>query len=238
MATHPRRKDPLRTVASYSDGRRSSVSKPRRSPVHRPSVWAGALALIILSFLLATRLLGDRLYDYPANPDLSAIPPDAAIVCLAGAKFRIEAAYALFAQGVGRRLFIVGAGKKSTPGNLGRAHAPEALAKMTEERFRDIQVETESRNTIENAFAVSRYLQEHPDVKTIVLVTSAYHMRRAQVVIQHQLHESLNIIPYTSDKEIIGHGTWWHTWLGMEITSVEYLKFLLASLLAPQLGYF
>lgn len=206
--------------------------------MHRPSAWAGAIAIFILSFICAVRLLGDRLYDYSANPAKQTIPADASIVCLAGAKFRIEAAYNLFAEGVGKRLFIVGAGKKSTPGNLGRAHAAESLQKMTEERFRDIQVETDSRNTIENAFAVSRYLQQNPDVKTIVLVTSSYHMRRAQVVIQHQLHENLNIIPYTPEKEIIGRGTWWHTWLGMEITMVEYFKFLLASLLAPQLGYF
>lgn len=206
--------------------------------MHRPSAWAGALSILILSVILGVRLLGDQLYQYPENPALDKIPADATVVCLAGGKFRVEAAYNLFAQGVGKELFIVGAGKKSTPGNLGRAHAAEALQKMTETRFRGIQVETESRNTIENAFAVSRYLQQNPEVKSIVLVTSAYHMRRAQVVIEHQVHNGLEIIPYTPPSERIEKRTWWHTWLGIEVTMTEYFKFLLASLLAPQLGYF
>lgn len=206
--------------------------------MHRPSAWAGALSILILSVILAVRLFGDRLYDYPENPPLDKIPADATIVCLAGGKFRIEAAYNLYSQGVGKQLFIVGAGKKSNPVNLGRAHAAETLQKMAYTRFRGIQVETESRNTIENAFAVSRFLQQNPDVKSIVLVTSAYHMRRAQVVIEHQVHSSLEIIPYTPPSERIEKRTWWHSWLGIEVTMTEYFKFLLASLLAPQLGYF
>jgi uncharacterized SAM-binding protein YcdF (DUF218 family) len=206
--------------------------------VHRPSVWAGAIALVILSVILAVRLLGDRLYEYPANPELSKIPSDAAIVCLAGGKLRIHEAYTLFSQGVGSKLFIIGAGKRSTALGLAKVQAPEVIDKISPERFAQIQVETESRNTIENAFAVSRLLQQNPELKRIVLLTSAYHMRRAQVVIEHQVHSSIEIIPFTPPSELLAKGTWWHSWFGIDVTMAEYFKFLMASLLAPQLGYF
>lgn len=182
--------------------------------------------------------MGDRLYEYPANPEISALPRDAVIICLAGGKFRIEAAYSLYAQGVGQKLLIVGAGKRSSATVLAKAHAEETLHKISEERFQKIQVETESRNTIENAFAVSRFLQQNQDVKNVVLITSGYHMRRAELMITNQVHRSVSIIPYTPTNEAIGKNNWWHSWLGIQVTTVEYFKFLMAALLIPRLGYF
>jgi uncharacterized SAM-binding protein YcdF (DUF218 family) len=201
-------------------------------------MWAGGLSIFLLSLIVLIRVLGDRLYQYPVNPDLKDLPRDAANVCLAGGKFRVEAAYSLYANGVGDRMMIVGAGKKSTPQLLGRAHADGATQSISQERFSRIQVETESRNTIENAFAVARFMEQNPQVKTIVLVTSGYHMRRAQMMIQTQVHREIKLIPYTPPSDALNQGNWWHTWLGIEVTTVEYVKFLLASLLIPRLGYF
>jgi uncharacterized SAM-binding protein YcdF (DUF218 family) len=201
-------------------------------------MWAGGLSLFLLLAIVAIRLLGDRLYQYPLNPDSKDLPKDAVIVCLAGGKFRVEAAYSLYADGVGRQLLIIGAGKKSTPQLLARAHADSAAKTMSEERFSRIQVETDSRNTIENAFAVARFIEQNPNVKEIILVTSGYHMRRAQMMIQTQVHRDIKVTPYTPPSDALNQGNWWHTWLGIEVTTVEYVKFLLASLLIPRLGYF
>lgn len=210
----------------------------KKGPSHASSLWAGGLSLFLLSLIIAVRLLGDRLYQYPLNPNLTELPKDATIICLAGGKFRVEAAYSLYANGVGEQLLVVGAGKKSTPQLLGRAHADGAAQSISQERFGRIQVETESRNTIENAFAVARFLEQNPQVKNIVLVTSGYHMRRAQMMIQTQVHREIRLIPYTPPSDALNQGNWWHTWLGIEVTTVEYVKFLLASLLIPRLGYF
>lgn len=210
----------------------------KKGPSHASSLWAGGLSLFLLSLIVAIRLLGDLLYYYPANPDLKNLPKDAAIICLAGGKFRVEAAYSLYAEGVGRQLLIVGAGKKSTPQLLGRAHADGAAKAISEDRFSRIQVETESRNTIENAFAVARFLEQNPNVNEIVLVTSGYHMRRALMMIESQVHRPVKLIPYTPPADSLHQKNWWHTWLGIEVTTVEYVKFVLASLLIPRLGYF
>jgi len=188
--------------------------------------------------ILGIRSQGERLYDFPLYSKARDFPEDSVIICLAGGKFRVEAAYSLFAQGVGRKLFIVGAGKKSTATLLGKAHAGGIADKIAPERFSQIEVETESRNTVENAFAVASYLEKHPDVKNIVLVTSGYHMRRAQIMIEAQLKHDTKIFPYTPPTEVIGKSNWWHSWVGIEVTTFEYLKFVLTSLLIPHLGSF
>lgn len=225
-------------MAKQLDGRRSRIEQSTKGPSHASSYWAGALSILLLSLICAIRLLGDRLYHYPANPEISGIPSDSVIICLAGGKFRVEAAYSLYAEGVGKSLVIIGAGKKSTAAGLGKAHAEPTLTKISPERFAQIQVETESRNTIENSFAVSRYLQQNPSVKSIVLITSGYHMRRAQVMIENQIDHGVKITPYTSPNEAIGRDNWWHTWLGIQVTIVEYFKLMLTTLLLPQLKSF
>lgn len=183
------------------------------------------------------RLFGDRLYDFAPNPELSALPGDVSIICLAGGKKRVEAALNLYAEGVGQNLVIIGAGPKSTVSALIRAHAPQAAQRLSPERLGKIIVETESRNTIENAFAIDGYLHKHPKVKTILLVTSGYHMRRAQLLIELQTKRPVTIIPYTPPNESIEQKNWWHTWLGIEVTTLEYLKLVLAKVLVPRLSF-
>jgi len=200
-------------------------------------MWAGALSILILSLIAALRLFGDQLYNFPNNPEITAIPQDSVIICLAGGKFRVEAAYSLYSQGVGERLLIIGAGKKSTAMGLARAHASEAAQSIPQGRFEKIQVETDSNNTIENAFAVARLLEQSPNVKNLVLVTSGFHMRRAQVMIQSQVDRNINIIPFIPPSDVLNKVNWWHSWIGIQVTTVEYMKFLLASLFVPQLNY-
>ncbi|MGZ3711362.1 MAG: YdcF family protein, partial [Bdellovibrionota bacterium] len=155
---------------------------------------------------------------------------------LAGGKFRIEAALSLFEAGIGDELFIIGAGKKATPYSLTRVNTPELLHKIPEDRFARIQVETESRNTIENAFAVKKLLLQKPDVKNVILITSSYHMRRAQFILENQIPSGVRVIPFTSPNEAIERSNWWHTWLGIQLTVREYMKFLLASFVLPKIG--
>lgn len=189
---------------------------------------AGAISIFLLLTIVGVRTLGDQLYNYPQNPTLSSIPPNTAIVCLAGGKFRVEAAYSLFADGVGERLFIIGAGKKSSPLLLGKAHASTVMDKIPPERLEKIFVETDSTNTIENAVAVSRLLDQHPEIENILLITSGYHMRRSQVMIENQLHRQVAVYPYVPTNEALTQKNWWHSWLGIQVTSMEYFKFQLA----------
>jgi len=227
-------------VARISDRRRSSVKKEeRRGPTHRPSVWAGALSVFLLLAIIALRVYGDYLYDYPPNPGIADLPQsNTAIVVLAGGKHRIETAYELFADGVGDRLFVVGAGRKSTVMSIARIQGVEVAQKIPWDRFDKIHVETESRNTIENAYAVKRIVQQNPRLTTLILLTSSYHMRRAQFMIAYHLPPEVRVIPYTPANEQIVRTNWWHTWLGIQVTIQEYFKYLVARVLLPIIGNF
>lgn len=206
--------------------------------MHRPSAWAGAISIFLLLMIAGIRVYGENLYDYSENPPAESLPKDGVIVCLAGGKYRIEAAFALYANGVGERLFIVGAGRKATKDGLAKLQAVATAQKIPWDRFDRIIVETESRNTIENAFAVRRFHEENPQVKKILLVTSSYHMRRALFMIANQLPQDVQILPYTPPNSEIGKENWWHTWLGISITLEEYFKLLLVKMILPTLGYF
>lgn len=187
----------------------------------------------MLLSILGIRVAGDILYQFPSNESIQ-IPRDATIICLGGGKGRIEAAFTLFASGIGKDLYIVGVGKKSTVPLLLKNHAPDL--QISGERLSRVQVETESKNTMENAVAVSAYLNQHPDVKTIVLVTSGYHMRRATFIIGREAHKSLEIIPFNPPNEFIEQENWWHSWVGIQVTVVEYLKYFIATEIYPLLS--
>lgn len=178
------------------------------------------------------------LYDFPKNPELSRLPDGTAIICLAGGKKRVEAAFQLYGQGVGKRMLIIGAGPKSTLLGLARAHAPEIAARLGGDRLANAAVETDSRNTIENAFAVESFLRKNPDVKAILLVTSAYHMRRAQLLIELQAKRPVTVIPYAPENDAIELTNWWRSWVGIEMTILEYFKLVLARVLVPRLDFF
>lgn len=228
-------------MAEYpGNGRRSITGlNNERGPTHRPSVWAGAISIFLLLLIAGIRVYGDYLYDYPANPTPSDLKPkDGVIVCLAGGKYRIEAAFSLYANGVGDRLFIVGAGKKATKDGLAKLQAVEVAQKIPWDRYDRIVVETESRNTIENAFAVKQFLEQRPDVKKIILVTSSYHMRRAEFMIKSQIPADVTIVPYAPENTEIERRNWWQTWLGISVTVEEYVKFLMVKVLLPLLGKF
>lgn len=222
-------------MAEHDDGGSRLIAAVNpKGPARR--IWAGAFVFFCLFFLASFRLFGDSLYDYPANPP--SLPQNSVIVVLAGGKHRIETAYSLFADDVGEQLWIIGAGKKATVMGLARAQATEAAQRIPWDRFEKIQVERESRNTIENAFAVKRLLDQNPETKTLVVVTSSYHMRRSLLMIGHQIPADVTLVPYTPTTAEFGAGTWWHTWTGIAVTIEESLKFQAASLLVPRLGYF
>lgn len=221
-------------MAANSRNRRSGLKKS--GSIRKRALWIGVVFILCAALIASLKCLGDSLYDFPEN--ITSFPPDAVIVCLTGGKGRIEAAINLYAQGVGSGLHVIGAGKKTSVGMLLKMHVSDEIANsISAQRVAQILVETESRNTIENAFAVNRLLLNSPAVKTIVLVTSGYHMRRAQFMIENQMHGQLRIVPYTPPKEAIERHNWWKSAIGIEVTLTEYFKLLTSTIIIPKLEY-
>lgn len=86
----------------------------------------------------------------------------------------------LYRAGRIRRILITG-GSGAIGGAKGHTEAEELqiLLRLAGVPKRDILLETRSRNTRENALFTRQLLARHPEIKSTVLITSAFHQRRA-----------------------------------------------------------
>lgn len=196
------------------------------------------LALSLAVLLLLGRIAGDSLYDIPPTK-LEKLGSGTLIVCLAGGKGRVQAALSMYAEGKGLALFVAGAGPRTSREALIREHLTNEIAeKLLDSRRQNIVVETQSRNTIENAYAVSRFLRVNPEITDIILITSAYHMRRSQLIFETAIGRSVGIHPVAAKESTYSLETWSESLLGITLTLEESFKLWLARLFIPMLELF
>ncbi|MEQ9186586.1 MAG: YdcF family protein [Cryomorphaceae bacterium] len=89
-----------------------------------------------------------------------------------------------------------GSGYVMQPDNKESMYVAEFLKDINVPKL-DVTVESESRNTRENAMHTATILQEKRwDKQRIVLITSAYHMRRAMACFEKQ---GISVIPFSAD---------------------------------------
>jgi uncharacterized SAM-binding protein YcdF (DUF218 family) len=142
-------------------------------------------------------LLNAATRAWEAQPvPLSAVAPADAAVLLTGITIskaprdrvylsqgadRFTHALWLYRAGKVRRIIISGglATIKPRPGMVPEAQDLATLLKLAGVPAQAILLEPRSHNTRENALFTKALLDQHPDIKSLVLVTSAFHERRA-----------------------------------------------------------
>lgn len=137
--------------------------------------------LYVLGFALFAITLGE-----PAAADTPAVD---AIVAITGGKGRIEHAAALLADGKGKRLLIAGADPSVRKIDL--VHRIGGKRKLFD---CCVDLGSESVDTRSNAEEAKRWVARH-HYKSIRLVTSDWHMRRARYEFNRQLGSSIKVIP-------------------------------------------
>ncbi len=157
------------------------------------------LVAALVVFLLSTNsgLVNEALLAWERPPvPLSALPAqsDAAVlltgitggnksphdrVYLGPGADRLTHALWLYRAGRVRRIVI--SGGSGAIGHRGPTEAGElaTLLRLAGVPARDLLLEEKSRNTHENALYTKALLAKHPDIESLVLVTSAFHQRRA-----------------------------------------------------------
>ncbi|MGI4763156.1 MAG: YdcF family protein [Janthinobacterium lividum] len=158
-------------------------------------LWAAAILLVVGGNDAALDVVLRR-WELPAVP-LSAVAPADAAVLLTGiteadrrphdrvylneGADRFTNALWLYRAGKVRRIIISGglASLRAQPGVAPEAEQLATLLKLAGVPASAILVEPRSQNTRENALCTKALLQQHPDIKSLVLVTSAFHERRA-----------------------------------------------------------
>jgi uncharacterized SAM-binding protein YcdF (DUF218 family) len=150
-----------------------------------------------------------------------------AIVALTGGASRIEDAVGLLASGRGRRLLITGVGASTNAAELMR------LVPDHERWFACcIDLGYSAANTAGNAVE-TRHWARARGFRSLVVVTSSYHMPRAMLEIGHRL-PGVTLIPFPVVTEQRRAEPWWSHAASAKILVSEYLKYIVA---AARIGF-
>jgi uncharacterized SAM-binding protein YcdF (DUF218 family) len=144
------------------------------------------------------------------------------IVALTGGASRIADAIELLASGRGKRLLISGAYRATNSKEISRLN-PEY------DRWVRCCVDFDrSLNTLGNAIETKRWA-ERRGFRSLIVVTSNYHMPRALAEIAHQLPD-VALVPFPVVTERQRADPWWARATTARLMVSEYLKYVFAKL--------
>ena len=148
------------------------------------------LFLLLAGFIWWTLLLFNTFPKklYLNNP--SETSEETGIVVLTGGKNRIEKGVDLLSKGYGNKLLISGVFMPS------EIEAKFSLEKEKSELFRCcVFFDERSKNTLENAVEVDKWINQNKDIKSIILVSSYYHLPRCIMIFEKKITSKVKIYP-------------------------------------------
>lgn len=158
------------------------------------------ISLLMLALLVITALFIDFTYKtFSARPGL--VHADA-IVVLAGGKGRVEEGVRLFREKRGNWLFLVGVDPTVRKTDLYRQEPGGPSAD-------NVVLEKMSRNTLENAIYGRDLLMKYK-VRSVLLITSRYHLKRSALLFRNSLPSDVLIYPYPVDSSKLKQDWWYH----------------------------
>jgi len=141
------------------------------------------------------------------------------IVVLTGGASRVNDAFELLASGRGKRLLISGVYPATNRGDISRV-LPEY-----ERLFACcVDLDRAAVNTMGNALGTKRWTQAQ-GFRSLIIVTSAYHMPRALAELAHQLPQ-VELIPFPVVTEKLRAEPWWSHAPTAKLLFFEYLKYI------------
>jgi len=190
----------------------------------RPGRRGGRLATRLAAFVLAAALAlfagGFLVFAHRAA---TAEPPRApradAIVVLTGGRLRIDEALALLDRGSGARLLISGVNESTSRAMLARVtEGPRDLYACC------VDLGRQARDTHGNAVETRDWTRAR-GYRSLILVTSAYHMPRSLAEFR-RLMPDVQLIPYPVQHHSLKLGAWARDGETFRLLLSEYLKYL------------
>ena len=183
------------------------------------------LFLLRTAFLLLVVLAFGFLLFWGAMPQpiLSQDASADAIVVVTGGSGRIAAAMALLDAGRAPQLFISGVGRGVTLADLLR-EGGEDIAVRNDLLACCVTLGHMATNTYENGREVGEWAAQN-NIKSIILVSSNYHLRRAELEVMIAA-PNIEIIPFATDTASTRQ--WWKKRWTTELMLSEYFKTLWA----------
>jgi uncharacterized SAM-binding protein YcdF (DUF218 family) len=193
----------------------------RQRPVHGPRSRILINAIVIPCFVLAF-LATAGFVAFVGSLDRFERSPAAGadgIVALTGGAQRIGDAIDLLAKGYGRRLLITGVNERTSRDEIARLNPGQR-------RLFDccVDIDYRARNTIGNALETRRWM-ENQHFRSLIVVTSNYHMPRTLLELDSALPEARKV-PFAVVNEALHPDAWWRSPATARLLASEYVKFL------------
>ena len=158
------------------------------------------ISFLVIASLVITALFVDFTYKtFSAEARPSKVD---AIVVLAGGRGRIEEGVRLYRDGYSRRLYLVGVDPSVRKIELYRQSRTDPPQDM-------VFLEQNSRNTLENSI-YARDMLVAGQVRSIMLITSRYHLKRATLLFRNSLPADVKIYSYPVDSNNLKQNWWYH----------------------------
>ncbi len=202
------------------------------------------VGIVVFGLVLAFLSAGE-IYDYQDTVARGDLPVVDAVVCLAGGRGRISLAgdiwyqYWEMTQDAHSKvleppvLYLAGMGPQANWALLVKQFRPEVIKVLRPE---NVVIEKESSNTATNALWLTRYAREKHWTR-VLLLTSTYHMKRAQLIFERALRASgdssdhgsgpaIELETISAYQDPFSRSHWKTEPVGIRVTFSEYLKWL------------
>lgn len=184
--------------------------------------WA-SLLLIVGTTVIGGLVVGFQLFLAQIQQQPPARVEHAqGMVVLTGGADRVADAIELFSRGYADRLLITGVNQAITKSEITRLNP----------RSRDlieccVDLGYEALNTIGNALEARVWVEQNAISRSLIIVTSNYHMPRAMAEFRRELPDyDLQAYPVVTLR--MREAQWWRSFHAARVLGPEYLKFLVA----------
>jgi uncharacterized SAM-binding protein YcdF (DUF218 family) len=144
-------------------------------------------------------------------------------VVLTGGSSRVSDAMELLADGYGRRLLISGVHPTNAASDISRSLSDnQSLLTCC------VDLDRSAVNTRSNAAETRRWAHER-GFKSLIVVTSNYHMPRAIVELSHAMPD-IELIPFAVVGDKWRDEPWWTSGAAVRLLLSEYVKYIAAEL--------
>ena len=169
------------------------------------------------------RLLFQGLNDTGEKADCIIVPGS-----MKAAQYRVPAAAEIYHAGRSKSMVLCGGKVREFPdGNYSEAEHMCCAALELGIAEEDIILENQSHNTVENIrFAIIELQKKFglENIQKVILVTTAYHMRRSLAIAQHLFPEHITIITGPANDTSTRQDNWMYTPVGINRAKNEALK--------------
>ena len=197
------------------------IEAPVAAPLPRRRVVRAAIVVVFaLGFLFgAVGFVGflSQLRSGELKPSANAD----GIVVLTGGSSRVADAMELLANGFGKRLLISGVHPTNGVSDLARS-LPDSETLLT----CCVDLDRSAVNTRSNAVETRRWARER-GFRSLIVVTSNYHMPRAIVELSHEMPD-IELIPFSVIGDKWRDEPWWFSAPTLRLLLSEYAKYLAA----------